>query len=235
MLTLAFDTSSRTAAVSILKNDDILYDSMINVDVNHSEVLLPAIDQACQQTRIKINEIDLFVCTIGPGSFTGLRIGVSTLKGLTLSSGKPAVGVSSLAALAMNVSVNNNLICSMMDAGRGQVYAAYFRYNNEGSLNRITLAKAIEPQNILSEIDQPIDKSIEFVGDGAIKYADIIREKMKEARIASPMQQHIRASAVGIIGLDKYTRNELLDPAAFVPDYLRSADAKPGRCLFENK
>jgi hypothetical protein len=58
---------------------------------------------------------------------------------------------------------------------------------------------------------------------------------MKEARIASPMQQHIRASAVGIIGLDKYTRNELLDPAAFVPDYLRSADAKPGRCLFENK
>ena len=183
MLTLAFDTSSRTAAISILKNNDILYDSIINVDMNHSEVLLPAIDQACRQTKIEIKEIDLFACTIGPGSFTGLRIGVSTLKGLILASGKPGVGVSSLAALAMNVSVGNNLICSMMDAGRGQVYAAYFRYNNKGSMNRVTQAKTVEPQNILSEIDQPIDESIEFVGDGAIKYADIIRGKMKKLGI----------------------------------------------------
>ena len=103
MLTLAFDTSSKTAAVAVFRDDIILYDAIINIDLNHSEVLLPAIEQACFQTRIKISEIDLFACTIGPGSFTGLRIGASTLKGLMLATGKPAVGISSLAALALNV------------------------------------------------------------------------------------------------------------------------------------
>jgi tRNA threonylcarbamoyladenosine biosynthesis protein TsaB len=233
MLTLAIDTSSRTAAVSILKNDNILYDCLINTDANHSEVLLPAIDQACRQTKVEIKEIDLFACTIGPGSFTGLRIGVSTLKGLILANNKPAAGVSTLAALAMNISITDNLICSVMDAGRGQVYAAFFRYDNDGKLNRVTSAKAVEPQDILSEIDEPSKQEITFVGDGAIKYADIIRGKMKKATIASAMDQHIRASSVGIIGLDKYNRDELLDPAVFVPEYLRSADAKLSRRLFE--
>ena len=185
MLTLAFDTSSRTAAVSIIKNDNILYDCIINTDVNHSEVLLPAIDQACRQTKVEIKEIDLFACTIGPGSFTGLRIGISTLKGLILANNKPAAGVSSLAALAMNIGITDNVICSVMDAGRGQVYAACFRYDSDGKLNRITTAKAVEPQNILSNFDEPSKQVIEFVGDGAIKYADIIRSKMNKAAIAS--------------------------------------------------
>jgi tRNA threonylcarbamoyladenosine biosynthesis protein TsaB len=233
MLTLAFDTSSRTAAVSILKNDNILYDCIINTDVNHSEVLLPAIDQACRQLKIEIKEIDLFACTIGPGSFTGLRIGVSTLKGLILADNKPAVGISSLTALAMNIGITDNLICSVMDAGRGQVYAAYFRYDSNGKLKGINSAKAVEPQDILSGIDKPSKQEIEFVGDGAIKYADIIRGMMKKAKIASTLHQHIRASSVGIIGLDKYNCDEILDPAAFVPEYLRSADAKVSRRLFE--
>ena len=99
-MTLAFDTSSRTAAVAILRDNVISYDVIINVDLNHSEVLLPAIEQACKQTGIQITEIDLFASTIGPGSFTGLRIGASTLKGLMLATGKPAVGISSLAAVA---------------------------------------------------------------------------------------------------------------------------------------
>ena len=132
MLTLAFDTSSKTAAVAVLRDDIILYDAIINIDLNHSEVLLPVIEQACFQTRIKISEIDLFAFTIGPGSFTGLRIGASTLKGLMLATGKPAVGISSLAALALNAGISSKMICSVMDAGRGQVYIAYFRYKKNG-------------------------------------------------------------------------------------------------------
>src|ERR1035438_1881039 len=99
MLTLAFDTSSRTAAVAILHDDAILSDSVINTGLNPSEVLLPQIDYGLKQVRVKISDIDLFACTLGPGSFTGLRIGVSTLKGLTLATGKPATGVSTLAAV----------------------------------------------------------------------------------------------------------------------------------------
>jgi tRNA threonylcarbamoyladenosine biosynthesis protein TsaB len=231
MLTLAFDTSSKTAAVALLQDDVILYDAIINVDLNHSEVLLPAIDQACLQTKIKISEIDLFACTIGPGSFTGLRIGVSTLKGLMLATGKSAVGISSLAALALNVGKSSKIICSLMDAGRGQVYAASYRYNKIGFLDQIGADKAVDPREIIHNPEQELI----FVGDGAIKYAGIISNtKTKKINIASATQQYIRASSVGILGREKYGRNELLDAETVVPVYLRSADARVQKALFDN-
>jgi tRNA threonylcarbamoyladenosine biosynthesis protein TsaB len=231
MLTLAFDTSSKTVAVALLQDDVILYDTIINVDLNHSEVLLPAIDQACLQTRIKISKIDLFASTIGPGSFTGLRIGVSTLKGLMLATGKPAVGISSLAALALNVSKSSKMICSVMDAGRGQVYIAYYRYNENGLLDQIGTEKTVDPREILHNQEQEII----FVGDGAIKYADILSNtKTKEINIVSVLHQYIRASSVGFLGREKYDRNELLNAETFVPVYLRSADAYLKKALFDN-
>jgi tRNA threonylcarbamoyladenosine biosynthesis protein TsaB len=231
MLTLAFDTSSKTVAVALLRDDVILYDFIINVDLNHSEVLLSAIDYACLQTRIKISEIDLFACTIGPGSFTGLRIGVSTLKGLMLATGKSAVGISSLAALALNVGKSSKKICSTMDAGRGQVYTAYYRYNENGLLDQIGTDKAVDPREIIHNPEEEII----FVGDGAIKYADIINNtKNKKINIASAAQQYIRASSVGILGREKYNRKELLNAETFVPVYLRSADARVKKALFEN-
>jgi tRNA threonylcarbamoyladenosine biosynthesis protein TsaB len=231
MLTLAFDTSSKTVAVALLQDDVILYDTIINVDLNHSEVLLPAIDYACLQTRIKISAIDLFACTLGPGSFTGLRIGVSTLKGLMLATGKPAAGISSLAALALNAGKSSKIICSVMDAGRGQVYMAYYQYNKNGLLDQIGTDKVVNPQEI---IHNPEEEVI-FVGDGAIKFSDIISStRTKEINIASATQQYIRASSVGILGREKYDRNELLNAETFVPVYLRSADARVKKALFEN-
>jgi tRNA threonylcarbamoyladenosine biosynthesis protein TsaB len=231
MLTLAFDTSSKTVAVALLLDNVILYDIIINVDLNHSEVLLPAIDYACLQTRIKVAEVDLFACTIGPGSFTGLRIGASTLKGLMLAAGKPAVGVSSLEALALNADKSSKIICSLMDAGRGQVYAAYFQYNQKGILEQIGADKVINPADINPDFKQEVF----FVGDGAIKYADIIGgTKKKNIFIASEQQQYISASSVAILGIEKFSRNEILDAEIFVPVYLRSADAHPKKALFEN-
>ena len=228
-MTLAFDTSSKTIAVALLRDDIILYDAIINVDLNHSEVLLPAIDQVCRQTRIKISEIDLFACTIGPGSFTGLRIGVSTLKGLMLATGKPAVGISSLTALALNLGKSSKIICSVMDAGRGQVYTAYYRYNENGLLDQIGTDKAVDPREIIHNPEEEII----FVGDGAIKYAGIINNtKNEKINIASAAQQYIRASSVGILGRDKYNRNELLNAETFGPIYLRSADARVKKALF---
>ena len=230
-MTLAFDISSKTAAVALLRDDVILYDAIINVDLNHSEVLLPAIDQVCRQTRIKISEIDLFACTIGPGSFTGLRIGVSTLKGLMLATGKPAVGISSLTALALNLGKSSKIICSVMDAGRGQVYTAYYRYNENGLLDQIGTDKAVDPREIIHNPEEEII----FVGDGAIKYTGIINNtKNEKINIASAAQQYIRASSVGILGREKYNRKELLNPETFVPVYLRSADARVKKGLFEN-
>lgn len=231
MLTLAFDTSSKTVAVALLRDDVIIYDAIINIDLNHSEVLLSAINYACLQTRIKISEIDLFACIIGPGSFTGLRIGVSTLKGLMLATGKPAVGISSLAALALNVGKSSKIICSVMDAGRGQVYTAFYRYNENGLLDQIGTDKAVDPREIILNPEQEII----FVGDGAIKYSGIISNNINnKINIASSAQQYIRASSVGILGREKYNRNELLNAETFVPVYLRSADARVKKALFDN-
>lgn len=222
MLTLAFDTSSKTAAVAVLRDNVILYDALINVDLNHSEVILPAIEQACRQTGIKVAEFDLFACTLGPGSFTGLRIGASTLKGLLLATQKPAAGVSSLAALAMNAAIPSKIICPVMDAGRGQVYTAYFHCGEKGLLEQIGGDHVLNP----SDIECDHGKEVIFVGDGAVRYADIIKSSVKgHFVIASKTQQHIRASSVGILGMQKYSRNELLDAKTFVPIYLRSADA----------
>jgi tRNA threonylcarbamoyladenosine biosynthesis protein TsaB len=229
MLTLAFDTSSKTAAVAILRDGAIVYDVISNTGLNHSEILLPAIDYACRQSGIKINDIDLFACTIGPGAFTGLRVSVSTLKGLLLATGKPAVGVSSLAALALNISGRAALVCPVIDAGRGQVYAAYYSCNDRDLIDQIGPERIAGPEEILSNSNQDII----FIGDGAVKYRDLISTKTGKAKIASVMQQYIRASAVAILGQEKFNRNELLNPDTFVPVYLRSADAKPGKSLFD--
>lgn len=229
MLTLAFDTSSKTAAVAVLQDDSILYDALINTGLNHAEILLPAIDQACRQLRLQINDIDLFACTLGPGSFTGLRIGVSTLKGLLIATGKPATGVSALAALALNVQENAAVICSVMDAGRGQVYTACYSCNENGLFNQICQEKIVDPKDILPDISEDVI----FVGEGAIKYRDLLTERTGKVKIAGSQQQYVRASAVGILGREKFIRNELLNPATFVPFYLRTADAKPSRQLFE--
>ena len=229
MLTLAFDTSSKTASVSLLRDQIVLYDTIINKGLNHSEVLLPAIEEACLIAGVKLPEIDLFACTMGPGSFTGLRIGVSTLKGFMMATGKPAAGVSALAALALNIEQKDIIIGSMMDAGRGQVYLAYFQYDKNGILNQLEAERALDPQSL---IDDCKDEVI-YVGDGAIKYAAVINSfSNKKNKIASEEKQFIRASAVGMLAIEKYHRHDLLDLVKCVPVYLRSADALPKRSMF---
>lgn len=229
MLTLAFDTSSKTASVAILQDSVVVYELMINLGINHSEVLLSSIDEICKRTGVQVSNIDFFACTLGPGSFTGLRIGVSTLKGLMFATGKPAVGVSTLAALALNVKDDEAVICPVTDAGRGQVYTASYRYRENGLLAQISPEIVLAPEEIKLEDNSDVI----FLGDGAIKYGKMLMENRKKIKIAGTMQQYIRAAAVGILGYEKYNRNELLSPAGFGPVYLRSADAKPGRCLFE--
>lgn len=220
MLILAFDTSSKTASVAVLRDDVILYETVLDTGLNHSEVLLPAIHQACIQTSMKIADMDVFACTMGPGSFTGLRIGASTLKGLILATGKPAVGVPSLDALALNAGVGSKTICAVMDAGRGQVYSACFRYQTSGLLEKISDECVSHP----SDIQYDHQQDVIFVGDGAVRYAAEIAGGQQIDTI-NALPRYIRASSVGILGKEKYRRNELLDAETFAPVYLRSADA----------
>lgn len=222
MLILAFDTSSKTASVAILRDHVIVYDVMINAGLNHSEVLLPAIENACWQTGIKITDFDLFACTMGPGSFTGLRIGVSTLKGFMLATEKPAIGVSSLTALALNAGKSSKKISAIMDAGRGQVYYASFKYDSRGLLRQVEREQVLNPSHIT------YDKKTLYIGDGVVKYSDVMNTG-NQVNIVSSCQHYIRASSVAILGKEKYDRNELLNAETFIPVYLRSTDVEDKR------
>ncbi len=232
MLTLAFDTSSKTAAVAVLRDETVLCDTVINTGRNHSEVLLPAIDDALRLVGIKMSEIDLLACTLGPGSFTGLRIGVSTLKGLMMATGKPAAGVSSLEALALNVGPTDKMIGAVLDAGRGQVYLSYYRHCQDGSLIRLTDEKALAPDQIENRDQQDVI----YVGDGAIKYADVVGRNSPDKRSGACLdRQYIHASSVGLLGLRKFYAQDLLHPGTCRPVYLRSADAVPAKPAFHEE
>ena len=228
MLTLAFDTSQKTISVALLDGDSVAYEVTSDSGRNHSELLLPAVEQACSCSGAHIKEIDLFACTLGPGSFTGLRIGVGTLKGFMMATGRPAAGISSLQALAMNARHCGNVIAAMMDAGRGQVYLAYFRSDSRGGLHPLGPETAAAPQ-IVSQC--PYEEVV-YVGDGAVKYAKLISSFSKHNRILPADSRFIRASAVGILAREKQREHNLLDVQDALPVYLRSADALPARPVF---
>ncbi len=229
MLTLAFDTSSKTAAVALLHDDDLLYDVLINSGVNHSEILLEAINQGLRFIRASIRDVDLMCCTLGPGSFTGLRIGIGTLKGLAVAAAKPIVGVSSLAALAQNAAGGTKkIICPVMDAGRGFVYSASYATQKDGSLGILKSETVVTPENVMTECNNPVV----FLGDGAVKYADRIMKNAGGEVLDGKTCHSIRGACVGYLGQEKFRRNDLLDIDCVLPVYLRPAEALPSKPLF---
>jgi tRNA threonylcarbamoyladenosine biosynthesis protein TsaB len=149
-----------------------------------------------------------------------------------MGTGKPAVGISSLEALALNAGRTGKIIGAMMDAGRGQVYLAYYQYTEDGHLNQLTAEKAVSPENIKDYSGQDVI----YVGCGAVKHADALRLILSERnQIAEADCQYIHASSVAVLGMEKHRHQDLLNINNCVPVYLRSADALPGKPLFEKR
>jgi len=223
MITLAIDTATRTAGVALLRDETVLVECFFNLPVNHSETVLPAVRQGLALAGIGIDDVDLYSLTVGPGSFTGLRIGASTVKGLALATGKPVVGVSTLEALAYNAIEVRALICPMLDARKGEVYAAIYRAGGEGLFDVVMEERATTP----AECIDAIDGEALFLGDGLIEHAGFIRERLQGlARFAPPNRQWVRASSVALLGLKRYDRGERLDVTRFTPRYLRRSEAE---------
>ena len=162
---LAVDTAGKTAAVAVLRDDVLLYEAQCNNGLTHSETLLPMIDHIMTSAQMTLADIDVIACVTGPGSFTGVRIGVSTAKGIADAKNIPCVGVSSLASAAWNVApLTDRLICPVMDARRGQLYNALFDYTG-GALHRLTPDRAISMEDLKKELIS-LGKSVLLVGDG---------------------------------------------------------------------
>ncbi len=223
MITLAIDTATKTAGVALLRDETILVEYFFNLDRNHSETVLPAVQEGLALAGFGIGAVDLFALTVGPGSFTGLRIGASTVKGLALTTGMPVVGVSTLEALAFNAVDFPGLVCPMLDARKGEIYAALYRATDGGDFNVILEEAATTPGEILGRIDG----ETLFLGDGAAGHLELIRKRLGErARFASPGSQGVRASSAALLGMRKYARGERLDVVSFVPRYLRRSEAE---------
>jgi tRNA threonylcarbamoyladenosine biosynthesis protein TsaB len=168
--------------------------------------------------------MDLFAVTIGPGSFTGLRIGAATIKGLALATGKPVVGVSTLDALALNaVHAGKQMICPMLDAQKNQIYTALYRPKVGTATERVSEEQVIDVDRWLNGLD----KDILFLGDGAVKYHLQIHARfLSSGRIAEGRQNHVSAVAVAVLAQDQFQRGERLDLLKFTPRYLRPSEAE---------
>jgi len=224
MLTLAIECATKTIGLALLEEEKILADIYLHSGKHHSEVLLSALDQMFVLAGKTLEEVGLLACTVGPGSFTGLRIGVSTVKGLALAMSTPVVGVSTLEALAMNV-VTSGLICPLIDAGNNQVYAGLFKIGPIGVPHAVASEKLIEIACFLKHLDR---EEVFFLGDGAMRHADLIG-RTNRGVVCGTGQQRLLGSAVGLIGLHKYRNGIILDPIAFTPSYLRLSEAEINR------
>lgn len=217
MKILAVDTSAVCASVAVTENGKILSEASTNTGLTHSRTLMPMIDSVLKNAEIDINTVDVFACSVGPGSFTGIRIGVAAIKGLCDALGKKCIPVSTLEGLAYNLRGHSCTAVSVMDARCNQVYCAIFSVEGE-KITRLTEDMAIKIDELTEKLKEY--ENIIFVGDGAK-----ICHEQSGFTMASAGVVYQRGSSVAFAAENK-GENEALDGALLMPTYLRLPQAE---------
>ena len=230
MKILALDSTAIAASVALCEDDRLLGEYTIRNGNTHSETLLPMVESILSLFSLSPNEVDLFAASAGPGSFTGVRIGAATLKGLAFGLEKPCIGVSTLEALAENLKLVNGLICPVMNARRKQVYTALF-LAKDGELTRLMPDSALaitELDEILAGYDEPIY----LVGDGY----EITQELLTRKTLSVPDRlRHQSAYSVAQVARRSYEAGLRTTDAELSPTYLRPSQAERERAERESK
>lgn len=222
MRLLAIDTSTMTGGIALMEEENLIAESRLNVKVSHSERLMKELDHILNQSSLNIDDIDVFAVSIGPGSFTGLRVGLSTVKGLVYYSNKKIVSVSSLEALAYSLPFCKYPVCPMLDARKKEVYTAIFLWGDGGPI-KIMDEQVIKIDDLLSKI---IDKTV-FLGEGALLYKDKMRSFLgNKAIFAFPQDIYPSPASVAYLGMIKAKMGKFDDPAALTPCYMRRSEAE---------
>jgi tRNA threonylcarbamoyladenosine biosynthesis protein TsaB len=222
MKILALDTATNSCSVAATDDGALSAELTIQKNQTHSKHLMKLIHSVLESAGFAVGDLDGLAVTIGPGSFTGLRIGISAIKGLAHALGKPVVGVSTLQALAWQCGQTPYLICPLLDARKGEVYAATYHFNADQLVQK-TSARALIPEAIVEDIKSPCV----FIGTGARLYRqNIIAALGNLAHFVPEGQNIIRASSVAFLSMPRFDTNDSDGISGLVPHYIRKSDAE---------
>lgn len=225
MKLLAIDSSGLVASVAIVTEHALLAEYTINYKKTHSQTLLPMIDEIVKMTEMDLDSIDGIAIAQGPGSFTGLRIGSATAKGIGLALKKPIIGVSTLDALAYNFYMIDGVICPLMDARRNQVYTGLYTYQ-ENKFYAIEQQMAVSLSEIIEKVNL-YSKKTYFLGDGVNVYEEQIKNLIKVPYFFAPLHlSRQRAGAVGALGIIYLKEGKVISAKDYEPIYLRVSQAE---------
>ncbi|MGL5085111.1 MAG: tRNA (adenosine(37)-N6)-threonylcarbamoyltransferase complex dimerization subunit type 1 TsaB [Clostridium sp.] len=223
MIILSIDSSSPVATCALLRDDCLISEYVINNKREHSVLIMNIVEMLLKDNGLDIDEIDGFVVSKGPGSFTGLRIGMATIKGLAFGSNKPYISVSSLDALAFSSINFNGIICPIMDALRDSVYTCLYK-NENGNLKSLIEYSALDLEELVSLLKEK-NENVLFTGDGLIKHKAYLQEHLPNAIFAPNHLSIVRASSLGELGL-KLLQNGICDDINSAPLYLKKPQAQ---------
>ena len=213
------------ATSAITEDDKLIAQTVINHKKTHSQKMMPQIDYMFKLAECEIEDIDVFAAAVGPGSFTGVRIGVATIKAMAQAFNKPCVGVSTLLSLANQVNYFSGIICPILDARRNQVYNALFRRGEEVP-NRLCEDRALPLEELFAELEETCDE-VMFLGDGHFVYKDIIAERLgKRAVFPSSFLNMNLGGSVAHIGGYEYSCGNYISYSELVPSYVRLSQAE---------
>ncbi len=223
MKILAIETSTMLGGAAVMdETGGLIFEVRLNVRSAHSERLMTGIEQALRQAGLNISEIDVFGVATGPGSFTGLRIGLSTIKGFAYATGKPVVSVPTLEAFAWNFPYSIHPVCTMLDARKKEVYAAVFRWRDT-CFERVVAEMSVKPSDLVKTLKGPVI----FAGEGAHLYRQsIIEIAGKNALFADHQHMVPSPSNVASLGLKKALAGDFEEPTGLVPFYIRRSEAE---------
>ncbi len=229
MKILAIDSSSLTASVAIVEDELTIAEYTVNYKKTHSQTLLPMLDEIVRMTEQELGTVDAIAVAAGPGSFTGLRIGSATVKGLAQALNKPVVSVPTVDGLAGNLYGTDKLVCPVMDARRNQTYTGLYEFVKKEEtyeMHCIEEQCAVDIKEIIEKINA-LGREVIFLGDGVPVFADIIRELVSVPYSFAPNTcNRQRAAVIGWIGMQLFSQGKYESAVEHAPEYLRLSQAE---------
>ena len=224
MKVLGIDTSSNATSIAVIEDNKLICEYTINTKTTHSQKLMPMIENMLKISEVNVNDMDMIAICQGPGSFTGLRIGMATAKALSHVNNLPIVGVNSLELLAGNMDLSDKKICSILDAQRTQVYMGQYKFENN-KLVELKSIDVVEIDDLLEELKDSKEQWI-LVGEAVYKYEDKIKE-IQNIYLPAPSHNVNKASSLCTIAMNKYNQNiDVYDCYTINPVYIRESQTE---------